>query len=522
MSSGAQERSIALRARIGARGRRGRTSKERLTSWALAALVTDVAALAGAIALVDTIDPIASVPPNRAGWALLFSLVVVTLLAFRGLYSPRLRLQALDDLPILLVTTAAAGMALIAAHVLTGGDSHAEWAVRYWLFATSGIVLGRTTLHAAQVSARRHGEGTRQTLIVGAGRLGHRVARRLLERPQLGLEPIGFLDKEPLDVGDDGVGLPVLGASWDLDRIIREHGVEHVIVTFSTAPHHVLLALSRRCHELGVSVSLVPRLFEIEGKRVTVEYLGGVPLAGIDYADPKGWQFEVKHALDRALAAIALTAALPVLAVIALLVRVTIGSPVIHRQIRVGRDDRRFEMLKFRTMKGDSEQLGEADADWAIEQIAAHGAARTSVRLEGPNGDSEAGGSADFAVTAAGHRNDRRTRLGRLLRRSSLDELPQLMNVLRGEMSLVGPRPERATYVPSFEDAIYRYGDRHRVKSGITGWAQVNGLRGRTSLADRVEWDNFYVEHWSPWLDVKIVLMTIWCISSGRYSGLEE
>jgi lipopolysaccharide/colanic/teichoic acid biosynthesis glycosyltransferase len=172
---------------------------------------------------------------------------------------------------------------------------------------------------------------------------------------------------------------------------------------------------------------------------------------------------------------------------------VTTGRPIFFRQPRVGRDGHVFDMLKFRTMRGTPELGGELDAHWA------------SIAVGDGNGGAE---------PATG--DDRRTRLGRVLRRLSIDELPQLWNVLRGDMSLVGPRPERVHYVELFEEAIYRYPDRHRVKSGLTGWAQVNGLRGETSLADRIEWDNFYIENWSPWLDVKIILKTLPALLAGR------
>jgi lipopolysaccharide/colanic/teichoic acid biosynthesis glycosyltransferase len=161
-------------------------------------------------------------------------------------------------------------------------------------------------------------------------------------------------------------------------------------------------------------------------------------------------------------------------------------------------------MLKLRTMKGNPEQDGEADLDWAFEQAARNGKPSDSCRE--PD-------SLDDAARGAG---DRRTVLGRFLRRYSLDELPQLWNVVRGDMSLIGPRPERVGYARRFEQSVYRYGDRHRVKSGITGWAQVNGLRGRTSLLDRVEWDNYYIENWSPWLDVRILVMTVACMLRGQ------
>jgi lipopolysaccharide/colanic/teichoic acid biosynthesis glycosyltransferase len=150
-------------------------------------------------------------------------------------------------------------------------------------------------------------------------------------------------------------------------------------------------------------------------------------------------------------------------------------------------------MLKFRTMNGTPEGGGELDAEWASMATGA-----------------EAGAASPLIG------DDRRTALGSLLRKLSIDELPQLWNVLRGDMSIVGPRPERAHYVELFEQAIYRYPDRHRVKSGLTGWSQVNGLRGETSLADRIEWDNFYIENWSPWLDLKILVKTIPALVVGR------
>jgi lipopolysaccharide/colanic/teichoic acid biosynthesis glycosyltransferase len=178
-----------------------------------------------------------------------------------------------------------------------------------------------------------------------------------------------------------------------------------------------------------------------------------------------------------------------VLAAVALAVRCSLGRPILFRQQRVGRDGRVFEMLKFRTMHGAPDQHGEADATWAQLIVA------------GNDGSPLAGMPPDPA--------DRRNTVGNLLRRLSLDELPQLWNVVRGDMSLIGPRPERIGYVTQFEDVVYRYRDRHRVKAGLTGWAQVHGLRGETSLHDRVEWDNFYIENWSFWLDLKIILMTL-------------
>jgi exopolysaccharide biosynthesis polyprenyl glycosylphosphotransferase len=296
--------------------------------------------------------------------------------------------------------------------------------------------------------------------------------------------------------------LPVLGASWDLEDVVQRYDVEQVVVTFSTAPHAVLLNMIRRCRELGVEVVIVPRLFEEVSNRVEVEHLGGIPLLRAATVDPKGWQFSIKYAIDRIIAALVLVLISPLLLAIAIAVRLSSPGPILFRQPRVGLDGHEFDMLKFRTMRGDASQDGEADAAWA--------ASVTGEEAEERDGDERAASSPD-----------RRTSVGRILRKLSLDELPQFANVLRGEMSLVGPRPERTGYVRAFEDRIYRYGDRHRVKSGITGWAQVQGLRGETSLSDRVEWDNFYIENWSLWLDLKIALMTFPALLPGSRSGGE-
>jgi len=293
------------------------------------------------------------------------------------------------------------------------------------------------------------------------------------------LRPVGFLDKEPLH-GREATGLPVLGASWDLDRIVRDQRIEHVIVTFSTAPDEVLLRLLKRCDQLGIATSLVPRLYERSTEDVTVVPLGGLPLIARHSPDPKSWQFAVKHTLDRVGAAVALLVLAPVLGTLALGVWASLGRPIFYRAERVGRDGKRFDMLKFRTMLPMTEEE------------------RTNPVIDPETGT---GGVSMSGV-------DRRTRLGAFMRRSSLDELPQFFNVLRGEMSLVGPRPERTEYVEVYEKEVHRYEERHRVKPGVTGWAQVKGLRGRTSLADRAEWDNYYIENWSLWLDFKIMLLT--------------
>ena len=229
---------------------------------------------------------------------------------------------------------------------------------------------------------------------------------------------------------------------------------------------------------MGVGVSLVPRLYESINDRATLDHVGGLPLLTLRPVDPKGWQFAIKHAFDRIFALLALVALSPVMLAVAIAVRRSSPGPILFRQRRVGRDGHEFDVLKFRTMRERT--------PFAAEFLLPTGVAPGGVEGE-----------------------DRRTPVGRFLRSFSLDELPQFINVLRGDMSLVGPRPERPEYVERFSRYVTRYGDRHRVKSGITGWAQVNGLRGQTSIADRVEWDNYYIQNWSLRLDLRIIALTV-------------
>jgi exopolysaccharide biosynthesis polyprenyl glycosylphosphotransferase len=473
----------------------------------LTCVAADTTMFAVALAIGVTLTP-AGTGSQYLVWSSCMAGLALILFALRRSYAARPHTQLLENVASGVAVIATAAMAILSLRVVFGGDpSAAAQTAHYWLFATALVGAGRTALLQADTRTRRRGLTGWPTLIVGAGEIGRLTAKRLVEQPEHGLRPIGFLDKEPLDVNGDAPNLPVLGASWDLEQVLTEHDVRHVVVTFSTAPHHVLLGVVRRCRDLGVEVSVVPRLFEVEGERVSVSRLGALPLVTTHFVNPKGWQFRVKYGVERVVAALALIVTLPLLLLAMLSVRLTMGSPAVFRQRRIGSDGREFEMLKLRTMKGRPEEDGEADSDWAAAQLAEDDRPRR-------NGHLRAVEPGDSLPTV----DDRRTALGRLLRHFSLDELPQLWNVVRGEMSLVGPRPERASYVQRFESSVHRYGERHRVKSGITGWAQVNGLRGRTSLSDRVEWDNYYIENWSPWLDIKIILMTFACVLRGEHT----
>ena len=448
----------------------------RFASWGRVSLVTDGVALAAALLIAHFAAGATAVP---VAWTFVFAALAIALLSSKHMYRPPLDLRMLDATRSIIVAVAIAAAVTVALRGLAADASAAaDETIGPWLLATAFVIAGRTWLIGSEHRARRRGDAGQRSLIVGAGNVGRVVAKRLTEHPEIGLRPVGFLDKEPLP-GNDVTDLPVLGASWDLERIVGEKRIEHVIVTFSTAPEDVLLRLLKRCERLGIATSYVPRLFEKSTEHVTVVPLGGVPLIARQSRTPKSWPFAVKHGLDRAGAALALLLVAPILGALALGVLASVGRPIFYRAQRVGRDGRRFDMLKFRTMLPMTEEE------------------RTNLVIDPETGT---GG-----ISRTG---DRRTPLGAFMRRASIDELPQLFNVLKGDMSLVGPRPERTEYVEVYEKEVHGYEERHRVKSGITGWAQVSGLRGTTSLADRAEWDNYYIENWSPWLDLKILLLT--------------
>ncbi len=419
-------------------------------------------------------------------------LTVILLLYLRGLYRTRLRALILDGLIPLLsaVSVATMAMAMLGLFVNGSAPGQGSW-IRTWLFALLAICLGRVLLSSAQRYARLRKVIGKPVLIMGAGVVGSQVARRLESHPEYGLRPIGFLDDDPRSVAEvGGREVPVLGTIEDLDRTALQTGVRHLIVAFSSVADARVSRLIQRCQELGIEVSVVPRMFDTINNRVGYDTVGGLPLMSFSLVDPRGLRFTVKHALDRIMAAALLLVLSPVLLGAALAVRLSSPGPVLFRQRRVGRDGKVFDLYKFRSMRIEPSPPKQPAAMSFEDELA----------LDLMLGGDRAPGGVEGA--------DRRTALGRFLRRSSIDELPQLINVLRGEMSLVGPRPERPEFVELFRQDVARYGDRHRVKSGITGWAQVHRLRGQTSLAERVEWDNYYIAHWSLGLDLKILVLT--------------
>lgn len=456
-------------------GRRAHTFDSR--TWALVCLIADAVMLCAA----SSAALLTSGPDLRSDrWlAAAFPLVTLTLFCASRNADERLRVSTLDSVAHLLGVISLSTVATVAVGSLIDSDHPVRFAVHLWLLAVFAVAAARVALLSYRSYALTNRAAGTPTLIVGAGVVGARLAMRLFGDPGYGLRPVGFLDTTPLPrQGDARTPLvPVLGGPSDLTEAIARTGARRVILAFTTEPDHILVDKVNDCQELGIEVSLVPRMYEAINQRVAVDHVGGLPLLSLRRTDPRSWQFGVKHALDRLLAAVALLVLAPLMGMIGLAVRMSSPGPVLFRQRRVGRDGREFELLKFRTMRAD---------DAADGFIPPEGCAPGGV--EG---------------------TDRRTAIGRWLRGTSLDELPQLLNVLRGEMSLVGPRPERPEFVARFDTEIHHYRDRHRVKSGITGWAQVNGLRGQTSIADRVEWDNYYIQNWSLSFDLRIMFLTV-------------
>ena len=391
------------------------------------------------------------------------------MLAVAGLYRPRLRFSVLDDLPRLVfaVAAAAAGLAWFAAP--TGLVPHPPLAVAtMWAVATAAaVVVGRAVGYRLLRAHRRRTPG-RAAIIVGSGDLAIRLADALREDRTYGLAPVGFVGPPTLTQPK----LPVLAPASDLEKAVARYKPLHLIVAFPAIPDGDLVSTLRRCRRYGVTVHVVPRLFELAVGCGGAELVRGIPLARLRPEPAQLRRWAVKRMLDICGAAIGLLLLAPIFALCALAVRwESRRHGVLFRQERLSRDGRPFTIVKFRSLTPAS--ATESQVRWNID---------TDARL-GP--------------------------VGKLLRFSSLDELPQLVNALRGDMSLVGPRPERPFFVEQFQRTYAGYQDRHRVPAGITGWAQVHGLRGDTSIEERAAFDNHYIEHWSLGLDAKIILRTL-------------
>jgi exopolysaccharide biosynthesis polyprenyl glycosylphosphotransferase len=403
---------------------------------------------------------------RASGWgSTTYACAVLVLLVADGQHRLRICRRVSDQLPR---TVAVAAMPLLAALPWLGPDG-----LRLGLLSAVSLVAVRAGACAALKAAHRRGRLLEPALIVGTGATAIRVAQLLCDHPELGLAPRGFLDSRP---PRHRVGLPLLGELAALAEVVARYGIQRVIVCFPAARDEDLVPLVRAWRPLPVDVCVVPRMYELGAAlpRGYLDELGDIPLIPLRRLGHGRLGTGAKAAFDFVGAAILLIAVTPVLLALAVALRCDGGGPALFRQTRLTRSGTTMELLKLRSM------IDHADSDtrWAVLP-------------------------------------DDTTSLGRWLRRTHLDELPQLLNVLRGEMSLVGPRPERPYFAARFGLQIPRYDDRHRMRTGLTGWAQVHGLHGDTSIADRIRFDNVYIEHWSPWMDMVILARTLCTVSSG-------
>ena len=333
------------------------------------------------------------------------------------------------------------------------------------------VLVSATRLAFRQMlnEIRKRGYNLKSILLIGAGELGRRVIDTIEIHRELGFRITGILTRHPEKVGTSIKGIAVVGQISDVESVLDHSRVDQVLIALPIEDQGLVKQLMEQLALRTVDVKVVPDLYQYITLCGGLEEFGGLPIISLQSGPLDGWNLIAKRLFDFLLALCAILITSPLMLVIAILIKLTGRGPVLFRQERMGMDGKTFEILKFRTMDAAAEVSG---------------------------------------VKMAIRDDPRRTPLGALLRRNSLDELPQLFNVLSGDMSLVGPRPERPVFIEEFKRQIPKYHLRHKVKSGITGWAQVNGLRGQTSIQKRIEYDLYYIENWSLLLDLKILVRT--------------
>lgn len=359
-----------------------------------------------------------------------------------------------------LISTALSFLTVRASSDLTRGLLLYSWAL-----TVAFALIGRGLIGLLERILRQR--YPRQVLLVGTGEMARAILQKA-SQARSGYKVIGFVDGQK---NGELAGVPILGGLQDLEQILEDYAVDEVIVTLPQASHEELLEIISICEAKRAAVRIFPDLFQILASEVRISDLDGLPMLVVRDVALHGWRLTVKRAMDLIVSAAALIFLSPFMLLIAFLIKLESKGPVFYTQERVGLDGKPFQMIKFRSMRMDAEE--ETGPVWATPD------------------------------------DPRKTRLGRFLRATSLDELPQLINVLLGEMSLVGPRPERPVFVEQFKKVVPRYMERHKEKAGITGWAQVNGLRGDTSIIERTKYDLYYIENWSLLFDLKIILRTL-------------
>jgi Undecaprenyl-phosphate glucose phosphotransferase len=362
---------------------------------------------------------------------------------------------------------------LIAVIYLFGRFEFSRLAFSYfWGMGLLGLNLGRFIFRRTLKILRRRGYNQRFALIAGTGDLGQKVLEKIELYPELGIKVAGFLSHKIEEVGKRIKKIPVVGIYGDLGKILAKSRMDIFFIALPINEYSFFEGLIESLNGHLPDIKVVPGSYEYLSLRGGMDELGDLPIMSLQGSPLHGWSKVSKRIFDLVLGTPMLVITFPIMVIIGLFIKWTSKGPILHRQKRIGMDGHPFQMLKFRTMRIDAEK--ESGPVWAEKD------------------------------------DPRRTKVGALLRKMSLDELPQLFNVLKGEMSLVGPRPERPNFVEGFRDQISTYMLRHKIKAGMTGWAQVNGWRGNTSLEKRVEHDLYYIQNWSIGFDLRILFMTFW------------
>lgn len=416
-------------------------------------------------------------PSDYLAYHTAFSIVpfiVVFFLRFYGLYRPTRLLTFTTEI---WKVCKAVAMATVIMMTLTFFVRSFSFSRTFVVFAGAAVAFGvslvRFLVGWILVWADRARGSRRNVLIIGCDDNAQKLVRFYRQRPRFSARVEGYLD-DTLKPGEVREGVPVLGPVSGLPQIIRQRREIHeVVLSRPGSTKEEVLKIIYECEKELVAFRWIADVFGLIAAKMSVAYVGGVPVLSFMDSPLADWENRaLKRSMDIILSFAALIVLSPLLAIIAIAVKRSSEGPVFYKQQRIGEDGTRFNLIKFRTMhEGAETQTGPV---WAKEN------------------------------------DDRRTRIGSFLRSSNLDELPQLWNTLVGDMSLVGPRPERPFFVSQFKEDIPRYMARHSIRSGITGWAQVNGLRGNTSVEERTKYDLYYIENWSIWLDLKILLMTLW------------
>ncbi len=398
-------------------------------------------------------------------------ILLLTMLSCRrsGLYRLHRLRQLRQELPGILQANALLFLLLIAITFFRRDPYESRLALAMFLVLNiAGMTVARRAAWSMVHALRRRGFNPSPALIIGSGRTAQKLACTLRENAWTGLEPIGYVDRTcKARIGE----LSVLGRFEDLPRLIEDHQVAYVFVALPLKRYNEITQAMKYLSDALVDVRLVPDVPQLAAMSLKVSELGDMPIVSLRENPHDGLNRLIKRAMDLAISATALVVLSPLFLLIALLIKLTSRGPVFYRQERASLGGEPFQMLKFRSMRVDAED-------------------RTGPVWASPD-------------------DDRRTPIGRFLRETSLDELPQLINVLRGEMSIVGPRPERPYFIKRFRNTVPHYMLRHVVKAGITGWAQIHGWRGNTSLRKRVQYDLYYIANWSPWLDLQIMFLTL-------------